>query len=127
MSNKINELNGGGPGASPLGASQTAAPVTPSGAAPAQTAGAGGDVHITDTATWLATLEPALREAPAVDVARVAGVRAAIETGRYTVQPEHVAEPPLYWAMVTTEESPASAKACKMPLALVATAGSLVM
>lgn len=91
MSNKINELNGGGPGASPLGASQTAAPVTPSGAAPAQTAGAGGDVHITDTATWLATLEPALREAPAVDVARVAGVRAAIETGRYTVQPEHVA------------------------------------
>lgn len=92
VSNKINELGGGGPGASPLGASRTAAPVAPnSSAASAEAAGAAGDVHITDTATWLATLEPALREAPAVDAARVAAIRAAIEQGQYTVQPEHVA------------------------------------
>lgn len=92
MSNKINELSGGGPGASPLGASRSTAAVgANSSAAPAGAAGAVGDVHITDTATWLATLEPALREAPAVDAAKVAAIRAAIEQGQYTVQPEHVA------------------------------------
>jgi negative regulator of flagellin synthesis FlgM len=92
MSNKINDLTGGGPGASALGASRSAAPVAPSSSAgPTEAAGAAGDVHITDTATWLATLEPALREAPAVDAAKVAAIRAAIEQGQYTVQPEHVA------------------------------------
>jgi negative regulator of flagellin synthesis FlgM len=50
-----------------------------------------GDVHITDTASQLASLEQSLREAPAVDPARVAQLQSAIEQGRYTVNPDHVA------------------------------------
>lgn len=93
MSNKINELSGGGPGASPsLGASRTAGPAAAgASSATAGVGGAAGDVHITDTASFLASLEPALREAPAVDAAKVAAIRTAIEQGHYTVQVEHVA------------------------------------
>jgi flagellar biosynthesis anti-sigma factor FlgM len=58
---------------------------------PHEVAGTAGDVHITDTATWLATLEPALREAPAVDGSRVAAIRASIDQGHYAIQPEHIA------------------------------------
>ena len=50
-----------------------------------------GDVHITDTASQLAALEQALREAPAVDPARVAQLQSAIEQGRYTVNSDQVA------------------------------------
>ena len=50
-----------------------------------------GDVHITDTASQLAALEQSLREAPAVDQARVAQLQSAIEQGRYTVNAEQVA------------------------------------
>ncbi len=92
MSNEINELNGGGPGAgASLGASRTAGPAAPaSSSAPATAAGAAGDVHITDTASFLASLEPALREAPAVDAAKVAAIRTAMEGGHYSVRPEHI-------------------------------------
>lgn len=96
MANKINELNGSAlSGATPTNVSRPSgsAPASSTGtpAAPAAQEGAGGEVHITDTATWLATLETGLREAPAVDTARVAVLRAAIEQNGYTVQPEHVA------------------------------------
>jgi negative regulator of flagellin synthesis FlgM len=93
MSNKINELAGNAPGAaSSVGTPRTAGPVPASGAAATVEAGAhSGDVHITDTATFLASLEPALREAPAVDAARVAAIRGAIESGQYSVHPEHIA------------------------------------
>jgi negative regulator of flagellin synthesis FlgM len=95
VSHKINELNAGAAGAaSSVGTSRTSAPgVAGTGAAPdgAEAPAVGGDVHITDTAARLALLEPALREAPAVDGAKVATIRAAIESGQYTVQPEHVA------------------------------------
>jgi negative regulator of flagellin synthesis FlgM len=50
-----------------------------------------GDVHITDTASQLASLEQSLREAPAVDPVRVAQLQSAIEQGRYTVNAEQVA------------------------------------
>jgi negative regulator of flagellin synthesis FlgM len=52
----------------------------------------GADVHITDSASKLASLEQAVRDMPAVDEARVAQLRTAIEQGRYTVQPQHVAD-----------------------------------
>jgi negative regulator of flagellin synthesis FlgM len=52
---------------------------------------ASGEVHITDTATHLATLEQSLRDSPAVDSARVEVLRNAIEKGQYTIQPEHIA------------------------------------
>lgn len=61
-------------------------------AAPAASASAPGDVHITDSASRLASLEQAVRSLPAVDPARVAQFRSAIEQGTYTVQPQHVAD-----------------------------------
>ena len=93
MPNKINELSGSAPGANAsVGTSRSAAAVAPgASAAPAEAAVAAGDVHITDTASFLASLEPALREAPAVDAAKVAAIRTALEQGHYTVQAEHVA------------------------------------
>jgi negative regulator of flagellin synthesis FlgM len=93
MPNKINELSTGAAGAgASLGASRTASTLAPgSSAAPAEAATAAGDVHITDTASFLASLEPALREAPAVDAAKVASIRTALEQGHYSVQAEHVA------------------------------------
>jgi len=50
-----------------------------------------GDVHITDTASQLASLEQTLRDSPAVDSAKVARLQSAIEQGTYQVNPEHVA------------------------------------
>lgn len=90
MPSKIDSLNTSATG------SGTPAPVarirgaSPGGVSdsPAQ---APGDVHITDTATQLAALEEALRDAPAVDQARVAQLRATIEQGQYTIRPEHIA------------------------------------
>jgi negative regulator of flagellin synthesis FlgM len=66
-----------------------------SAAAPAPAASSGGqtgDVHITDSASQLATLEQTLRSLPAVDDARVSQVRTALEQGTYTVQPQHIAD-----------------------------------
>jgi len=50
------------------------------------------DIHITDSASQLATLEQTLRSMPAVDEARVAQFRSAIDQGTYTVQPRQVAD-----------------------------------
>lgn len=50
------------------------------------------DVHITDSASQLASLEQTLRSLPAVDGVRVAQLQTAIEQGSYTVQPQHVAD-----------------------------------
>lgn len=62
-------------------------------AAPASTSGGDtGDVHITDSASQLATLEQTLHSLPAVDDARVTQIRTAIEQGTYTVQPHQIAD-----------------------------------
>jgi len=50
-----------------------------------------GQVQISDTAAKLASVEQSLRDSPAVDSARVAQLRSAIEQGTYTVNSEHVA------------------------------------
>jgi negative regulator of flagellin synthesis FlgM len=91
MSNNINDLSGGGvaTGASLPGARATAAAAP--GTATAASTATSADVHITDTASFLASLEPALRGAPAVDAARVAAIRAALDQGHYSVRPQHVA------------------------------------
>lgn|GEM_PF-847379 len=95
MSHKINELNGPGHTASTsVGGSRSAgATAASSGSAPAgaEPVASAAEVHITDTANRLAALEPALREAPAVDSARVAAIRSAIDQGGYTIRPEHIA------------------------------------
>jgi negative regulator of flagellin synthesis FlgM len=49
-------------------------------------------VHITDSASRLASIEQMLREMPAIDEARVAQVRSALADGTYTIQPEHIAD-----------------------------------
>jgi negative regulator of flagellin synthesis FlgM len=89
VANRINSLDtpAAGSGSVPVtrtGAASTAAPSAPA-------ASANSDVHITDTATRLAVIEQTLRDSPAVDPLRVAHFRSAIESGQYTVRPEHVA------------------------------------
>lgn len=49
-------------------------------------------VRITDQARQLAALEQAVHDLPAVNEARVAEIRLAIEEGRYEVAPERIAE-----------------------------------
>jgi negative regulator of flagellin synthesis FlgM len=51
-----------------------------------------GEVHITDSASQLASLEQTVRSLPAVDSARVTQFQTAIEQGTYTVQPQQVAD-----------------------------------
>jgi negative regulator of flagellin synthesis FlgM len=86
---KINDLTTG------VTAGRTSAPsaaprevAVGSGVAPATSS---GDVHITDTATQLASLEQALRDSPPVDALRVEAMRQAIAQGTYQVQPQHIA------------------------------------
>lgn len=89
MSSKINDLTTNVSAGGSSGAVAPAREVSP-GANVLQQSGS-GEVHITDTATQLAALEQTLRESPAVDPARVALFRSAIEQGTYAVKPEHVA------------------------------------
>lgn len=49
-------------------------------------------VRITDQARQLAALEQAVQSLPAVNEARVAEIRLAIEEGRYEVAPERIAD-----------------------------------
>jgi negative regulator of flagellin synthesis FlgM len=92
---KINDLSATVPGGSPSLGGARAPAVAPAAAPAAGTATgaapAASDVHITGTASSLATLETTLRDAPAVDAARVAAVRSAIDENRYTVDPGHIA------------------------------------
>ena len=97
MTNKISGLSGS---ATPsIGAGRP--PEKPRDAVTGGSAGASGssagspgagDVHITHSASQLASLEQAVRNLPAVDPARVAQFQSAIEQGTYTVQPRHVAD-----------------------------------
>ena len=89
MSNKINDLTTNVQPGRTSAVVPTRDVVTGGGyAAPAP---ASGDVHITDAASQLASLEQALRGSPAVDSAKVAQLRSAIEQGTYQVNSEHVA------------------------------------
>ena len=90
MSNKINGIDGGP--ASPGAGRVSPRNAVESGAAAPETASTPESVHITDTASQLATLEQALRELPVLDTARVATLRTAIEQGTYTVSPDRIAD-----------------------------------
>lgn len=94
MPNKISGLSSD-PAAS-IGASRAAEktrdPMTGGSSAAAGSSPDTGDVHITDSASQLASLEQAVRNLPAVDPVRVAQFQMAIEQGTYTVQPQHVAD-----------------------------------
>ena len=89
MSNKINDLTTNVTPGRASAVVPTRDVVTGGGnAAPAPVT---GEVHITDTASQLASLEQSLRDAPAVDSAKVAQLRSAIEQGTYKVDSERVA------------------------------------
>ncbi len=101
MSNKISGLNSSVQEAVPVAVPGGGAPgpgVVPARSplrgspAPGASSSAAGDVHITDSASQLASLEQQVRSLPAVDPARVAQFSSAIEQGTYTVQPQHVAD-----------------------------------
>ena len=51
----------------------------------------GDSVRLSGEATDLASLERSLAEAPAIDAARVAAVRAALDTGTYQIDPQEIA------------------------------------
>jgi len=89
VSNKINDLTTNVTAGRPSAVVPVRDAVSGGGnAAPAP---ATGEVHITDTASQLASLEQSLRDSPAVDSARVAQLQSAIEQGTYQVNSEHVA------------------------------------
>lgn len=94
MANKISGLSGSSTASIDAGspAARVRDAATGGSPAPAASPPASGDVHITDSASQLASLEQAVRNLPAVDPARVAQFTTAIEQGNYTVQPQHVAD-----------------------------------
>jgi negative regulator of flagellin synthesis FlgM len=91
VANTINGINGSS--AASIGAGRAAKPIRDAAgatAADAQT-DTSGDVHITSTASQLASLGQALRAMPAVDQARVSQISRAIDDGSYTVSPDKIA------------------------------------
>jgi len=94
MANKISGLDG--TRATSIGVGTTSSRVAGSSKGDAAAAGTGAgdasDVQITGAASRLAAIEQSLLDSPAIDEKRVAEVRLAIEEGRYTVQPERVAD-----------------------------------
>jgi negative regulator of flagellin synthesis FlgM len=90
VSNKINGID---TRTGPIGAGRAVERVKDAGSESKEPTGGGAvDVEITGTARQLAALEQKLANQPAVDEGRVASIRSAIEQGRYTVSPRHVAD-----------------------------------
>jgi len=90
MSIKINGVDGR---PAPIGAGQPVQRVREVNGREERNPAEGTDgVRITGTASQMAALEQALREQPAVDEARVAEVRSALEQGRYTIRPDRIAD-----------------------------------
>lgn len=90
MPNKINSLIGT---STPVGAGGHAEKSRDASSGSSSAAGSSpGDVHITGSASMLAALEQQLRGLPAVNEARVAQFRTAIEGGSYTIHPGQVAD-----------------------------------
>jgi negative regulator of flagellin synthesis FlgM len=82
----------------------TGRPSSPTSVTPARPAGAAGvaaktgavapdssSVRVSGEAAGLASLERQLSEAPAMDLAKVAAVRAALENGTYKIDPRAIA------------------------------------
>jgi len=95
VSSKISGVDGSSPTAA-VGAGRAVQRPQDAATGGAQTSagsqGTAENVQITGTARQLATLEQAVRDLPAVNEARVAQLRGAIEQGTYSVNSQHVAE-----------------------------------
>lgn len=91
MPSNINGVDGSrpaAPGAGRISRPNRAAADGGSTSAPASSE----SVHITDTASQLASLEQTIQGLPSVDETRVATLRTAIEQGTYAVSPDNVAD-----------------------------------
>lgn len=75
-----------------IGTDKKVSSASDAAASPAKAAVSSSPVLITDQARQLAALESALNEVPAVNEARVAAIRLAIEQGQYQVSPERIAD-----------------------------------
>lgn len=91
MANTINGINGSS--AASVGTTRAAKQTHDNAAASAGdgTPADAGDVHITSTASKLATLGQTLSAMPEVDQARVAKFSSAIQAGTYTISPDKIA------------------------------------
>lgn len=92
MASKISGLSGA---PAPVGASRRAEKsrdATSGGSTDTAGSASSGDVQITSSASLLSSLEQQLHALPAVNEQRVAQLRNAIESGSYSVQPQHVAD-----------------------------------
>ena len=91
MANTINGINGSS--AASVGAGRAAQPMRDATAATVSDArtDTSDDVHITSTASQLASLGQTLRAMPQVDQARVSQISRSIEAGSYKVSPEKIA------------------------------------
>ncbi len=89
VSNKINSLDNR---SQPLGAGRAVERVKDAAKGHNAPAEDTSGVHITGTAQQLAALEQQLKSAPAIDEARVAAVRLALEQGTYTISAERIAD-----------------------------------
>lgn len=91
MANTIDGMNGNS--AASVGAGRAAQRARDTATATVLDAhtGTSSDVHITSTASKLASLGETLRAMPAVDQARVSQLSRAIDEGSYTVSPDKIA------------------------------------
>lgn len=90
MSNKINGIDNR---PAPVTAGQPVRrPQESSSGAKGPTPQPTSGVQVSDSARQLAALEQAIKAMPAVNEAKVAEIRKAIEEGRYKVSPERIAE-----------------------------------
>lgn len=76
----------------PAGTDKTVARASDAASTPAEAAAGGSPVRITDQARQLASLEQTVQDMPVVNEARVAEIRLAIETGRYQINAERIAD-----------------------------------
>jgi len=90
MNTKIEGMAPGMPRPSSSSGQAMAAPRSGSGTA-AERVATGDSVRLSGEATDLASLERSLAEAPAIDAAKVAAVRAALDTGTYRIDPLEIA------------------------------------
>jgi negative regulator of flagellin synthesis FlgM len=91
MTSKIEGLLPTGRPSSPTPANSTRASGAAGGTAKPGTPAADSSVKVSGEAAGLASLERQLSEAPAMDFAKVAAVRAALESGAYKVDPQAIA------------------------------------
>ncbi len=96
MANRIKGLDGGSIG---TGSSKPLEPIRGSSAVSTATSSPGSSsssqadsVQITDSARTLAALSQAVSATPDINQERVAAVQQAIDSGQYTINPQHIAD-----------------------------------